>query len=499
MAASVLVVEDEAIIAEDIQATLIGLGYEVPATASSGLEALALARSSRPDLVLMDIRIRGSMDGIETAALMREQHNVPVVYLTSHSDDATLARARLTEAHGYLLKPFDERDLRATVEVALYKHAAELKVLERERWLRTTLRSIGDGVIATDADQGIAFMNPVAEQLTGWSDQEATGKQIGSVLKLFESHSDLPVRCPLEQALSTGYTVSLPAGTAMMRRDGDRLQVDDSAAPILDERGVVVGGVVVFRDVTERRALDARIAIAERLTSVGTLASGVAHEINNPLAFLLANAELAGDVVTALKGRGHANPAELSDLAAMLRDILDGAGRVRDIVKDLGHLAAGESAPRRPLHLGKALQTSLKMVEGQLGPGTNVICEFEPAPLVHASEGRLIQVFSNLLLNSLYAMAARPAHKHQLRLTTRTDHRGFAVAGVRDTGCGIPAQALSHVFDPFFTTKPVGSGMGLGLSISHGIVQQLGGAIAIQSELGQWTSVEVSIPQAPRA
>ena len=158
-------------------ATSISFGYAVPATASSGEEAIEKAAALRPDLVLMDIRLRGAIDGIEAAEEIRTRFNIPAVYLTAYADPATLSRARLTGALGYLIKPFGERELHAAVEVALYRHRLEQRVKESERWLAATLRSIADGVIATDAQGGIRFMNPVAERLTGWTAAQAAGRQ----------------------------------------------------------------------------------------------------------------------------------------------------------------------------------------------------------------------------------------------------------------------------------------------------------------------------------
>src|SRR5215469_4060792 len=183
-APTILVVEDENVVALDIQRDLVSFGYGVPATASTGQEAIEMAAALRPDLVLMDIRLRGGVDGIEAAEEIRTHFNIPSIYLTAYADPATVSRARLTGALGYLIKPFGERDLHAAVEVALYRHRLEQQVKDSERWLAATLRSIADGVIATDAEGRIRFMNPVAERLAGWSAAEAAGRQTAEVLKV---------------------------------------------------------------------------------------------------------------------------------------------------------------------------------------------------------------------------------------------------------------------------------------------------------------------------
>src|SRR5690606_8290020 len=179
---SIMVVEDERVVAQDLEETLLRLGYDVVGTTVSGEECLRLAPLGRPDLVLMDIRIKGGLDGIETAARLKAELDVPVIYLTAYADDETLARARSTEAHGYLLKPFRAGELQSSIEIALFKHQADQKLKTRERWFSTTLRALGDAVIAVDPDLRVSFANPVAEDLTGVG-ADLTGRRLDEVFR----------------------------------------------------------------------------------------------------------------------------------------------------------------------------------------------------------------------------------------------------------------------------------------------------------------------------
>lgn len=164
----ILVVEDERIVAKDIQINLEQLGYLVPAVAASGEQAVSKAAETCPDLVLMDINLKGEIDGIEAARQIYTRFNIPVIYLTAYSDDITLERAKLTDPLGYILKPFKARELHATIQMALSKHQMEKKLKENEQWLAAVVKSIGDALIATDIKGLVTFMNPVAEALTGW-------------------------------------------------------------------------------------------------------------------------------------------------------------------------------------------------------------------------------------------------------------------------------------------------------------------------------------------
>ncbi|NLX03780.1 MAG: PAS domain S-box protein [Phycisphaerae bacterium] len=263
--ARILVVEDEKIVAKDLKQRLERLGYAVPAVAATGRDAVEKALDGNVDLVLMDIMLKGDMDGIQAAEQIRRRAGLPVVYLTAYSDRETLSRAKVTEAFGYILKPFEERELETNIEVALYKHAMERRIREREQWLSTTLRSIGDAVISTDSRGRVAFMNPVAEELTGRTQQEAEGQALNQVFRLVDERTLEPVDGYAAQILEHGGVRQLRAGDVLLvAKDGHRLPIDDSAAPIADEEGGVQGVVVVFRDVTERRTAEVRLRESEQ-------------------------------------------------------------------------------------------------------------------------------------------------------------------------------------------------------------------------------------------
>jgi len=191
--ARIMVVEDEMIVARDLQSTLVRLGYAVAGLAASGEDALERVAAVLPDLVLMDIHLAGEMDGIDAAEHIRQQHRLPVVFLTAHSDETTFQRAQLTEPYGYVSKPFEERELEIALGIALYRHRVETKLSQMERWLATTLRSIGDAVVATDLGGAITLMNQQAETLTGWPLSEARGLPLNEVLRLVQAADRAPV------------------------------------------------------------------------------------------------------------------------------------------------------------------------------------------------------------------------------------------------------------------------------------------------------------------
>ena len=250
--ATIMIVEDEGIVAMDMSFQLQDMGYLVCGIADNSEDAIALAQLHKPQLVLMDIVINGKVDGIDTAKHISRGLHIPVVFLTAYSDPSTVERAARTAPYGYLTKPFQAGELRAAIEVALYKSLIERQLRESEQWFSTTLRCVGDAVIATDPEARIRFMNPRAETLTGWSLDDVVGRDIDSVLRLVQTESGEPIESPGHRAVRENRVVDLQYGTQLVRRDGGRCPVDDTAAPIRADDGRMLGAVVVFRDFTER-------------------------------------------------------------------------------------------------------------------------------------------------------------------------------------------------------------------------------------------------------
>ena len=261
----ILIVEDQNIIALDLKNRLTSLGYTVPAMLAYGEEAVARAEELRPDLVLMDIVLKGEMDGVQAAEQIQKRRDLPIIYLTAHSDEQTLQRATITEPYGYILKPFEDRELHMAIEMALYKHRMEGRLKEQGRWLAATLRSIGDGVIATDAQKRIKFINAVAESLTGWTQAEALGRELGEAFRIISGKMRAPGTGPLVQALQENVTIGVGGQTTLVSRDGKEIPIDNSAAPILDEQGNMAGVVLVFHDITERRRAEEKMRLAAKV------------------------------------------------------------------------------------------------------------------------------------------------------------------------------------------------------------------------------------------
>jgi PAS domain S-box-containing protein len=248
----ILIVEDESLVARDIENMITSLGYEACGIANTGDEAAEKAARSRPDLVLMDVIIKGNLDGIAAAEKIWESFHIPVIYVTAYADEQTLKRAKATEPFGYILKPFDERELKVAIEMAFYKSQMGLKLREREEWLSALLKSIGDGVIATDKSGRITFMNPLAEKLTGWRHEEALRKSLAEIFTTQEAPGqNEEAENPEEEVRGDG--AKFITEITLCAKNGTKFPIEETIMPLNNSYRNSSGNVLVFRDISARK------------------------------------------------------------------------------------------------------------------------------------------------------------------------------------------------------------------------------------------------------
>ena len=371
------------------------------------------------------------------------------------------------------------------------RRAEESLVGEKER-LAVTLRSIGDGVIATDAAGRVALMNGVAEVLTGWTTAEARGRPLEEVFRIIDENTRAPCEDPVARVRRTGAILDLPHATVLVARDGFERAIADSAAPIRGAEGRIDGIAIVFRDITESRRVEEERLRANKLESAGLLAAGIGHDFNNILTAILANVSLA---MSELK------PGD--ELHDILSEAERASLRARDLTQQLMSFSRGGSLAKKPVRVEAVAREAASMAIR----GSNCRCRFGFAPDLRpasADEGRLAQVVQNLVLN---AVEATPEGGEIVIDAVNRDILDGAREGlpagryihlsISDSGIGIPKEHLTRIFDPYFTTKQKGSGLGLATCFS--IVRQHGGRIDVDSRPGEGSTFRVLLPASDQA
>lgn len=311
--ARVLVIEDEAVVAIDVCHRLRRLGYVVAGQADTGEEALRLAGELAPDLMLMDIMLAGQMDGIDAAAAIRDRYGVPVVFLTAHSDRATLRRAGAAGPYGYLIKPFEERELQSALEIALYKSRMEKRLARSERLTAVTLRCLGEGLLITDETGRVVFANPAAEALLGVGAAELAGRLLAEVYRATTDEADGPA----------GRETA-----TLHRADGRNVPVEQTVSPIHDGRGKSIGSVLVFRDMTHRREVERALR-----DSVANLRLTLAETVNA----LTVTSEKRDPFTAGHQQRVAALAVALAERLGLSDDEREGI-RVAGLVHDIGKI-----------------------------------------------------------------------------------------------------------------------------------------------------------------
>ncbi|MFC1569369.1 response regulator [bacterium] len=486
----ILVVEDEHIIAMEIQERLEDLGYCVTGTASSKQAAIRLTESNPPDLVLMDIMLGNEMGGLDAAEYIHAHHDIPVVFLTAYSDKKTLARAKQAEPYGYILKPLDEREVSSAIEISLYKHEMEKKLKANEQWVSTTLKSIGDAVITTDMNGSIVSINPSAEKLTGWSQEEAMGQDINKVFQIINDNNRKRVDNPVETVLNTGEPISL-TNTLLIAKNGKKIPIDNNAAPIRDDHSNLNGVVLVFRDIAEKKQMEEQLRQACKMDAIGTLAGGVAHDFNNILTAIRGNAEL---ILPDIK--------QQSSLYQFIQEIQDSADQAADLTRKLLLFSCNKPMSFEILDLNVVIENMTNMIRRSIGEDVRINKDLLPdLSSIKADKGTLEQILVNLSMN------ARDAMPEGGTLTIETKHvtiseiqssqsnearsGDFVCLSITDTGVGMNKKILERIFEPFFTTKTHGKGTGLGLAVIYGIVKEHNGWIEVSSKPTMGTTINI--------
>ena len=511
--AQILIVEDEALTAEDIKGHLEAAGYGVSAIVDSGEAALALLEGTRPDLVLMDIVLAGEIDGIDAAAAIRTRYHIPVVYLTAYTDKEKVDRAQATEPYGYLVKPFDDREVKTTIALALHKAAMDRRLSESRRWAHAVLGSIHDGVITTNRNGEVRYMNLAAQAMTGWNVEDARQHALDEVLSLVEASAAQRLREHLSRMHAHGGTEVLQLESSLSRKDESTLPIELTLAPITDAEGRHGGAVLAFRDVSAQRQareqlrrhnaeLEQRVALRTQAldTTIRELQAAkaraeaaneaksrflgnIGHELRTPLNPAIGYAQLlAADQSLSDKQHGHAREIEKA-----CRSLLAMVDHLLELVRIGNHAHTPRRERLDPLQPARFLEVSASEEAKRRGLDFRLSLPERPLPPVLGDGERILQVLRHMLDN---ALKFTQRGEVVLRIEGQPAARGSYMLryAIEDTGIGVWPEQQEYIFGEFTqadesTTRRYG-GMGIGLALAKGLAEAMGGTLGIEGRDG---------------
>ncbi len=482
----VLVVEDEAITSMDIKARLKQLGFDVPAIASSGEEAIMLAEKLMPDLILMDIILKGEMDGTVAANVITHRFNIPIVFITAFNDKNTFTRAKEANPYGYLVKPFETKDLSNAVDLALFKHASAIKIINAEKRYHAIMDYAYSAIIVYNDDGVIQENNKAAAVLFQQSESSLIGKNIKDFL---ESNDIANFEQEVKRLLKiNNATINVKQ---ILRPDGTKRDVEILATAINIGNDKILYSII--NDITDKNILISQNLLNGKLVAIGTLSASIMHEINNPLACIFLNLEMSGNVIA--KAIAKESNDDMLELNQMISQSMEGAKRIKSIVSDLKEFGRKDEDKMIYKNINDIIESATNIVL----PHFKHIAVLKKdltndIPQLWLNHLRIEQVLVNILINASQSFVDKHDYDHNIVSVTSKLENNMVCITISDTGKGMSPDTLSNIFEPFFTTKSIGVGTGLGLSISKDIVESHGGRIAVESKVGVGTTFSIYLP-----
>jgi len=472
----IVIVEDEGLIAADLESRLKSAGYQVPGTADSAVPALKLIRETSPDLVLMDIRLKGGQDGIQVAEQIRDQLDIPVVYLTAYEDRATLERASRTQAYGYIKKPIVSASLKGSIEIAIAKYRSERSLREERDWAVASFSGVASAVVVTDANSRISYLNPQAERLVGWSADKALRRPAATVLRLSHRQSGKQIQDLLHPVMLEGHVIPLPSDT-LLQGSAERLYAIQGHVAPRWRNGRADGTVITFTDVTLFQFQNEQLRQEHKQEALARMADGIIRHLPQ----LDALVEASKDMLIALPAG-----SPLRETAETIKKAAIDASALGNHLRNYLQPPELDCQRLRLDEVLKRLGESWKLIH------VNFMLLMDPADPIHvqADEWQLLRALANVLLHARIHMRADSSLVVDLSGGEAEQLGEWARIRARYVSAQEDAAALERIFEPAW------SGSSEDLHVTYTLVKKMGGMVAAHLEAGNTVSMEIYLPRA---
>lgn len=487
MSINILIVEDEFVIALDLQKRLVSLGYKANDIVSNGKDAIRVAKKTKPDLILMDILIAGEMDGIETASEINKEMEIPIIYVTAYSDRAILERAKLTNSYGYVTKPYNERELISTIEIAMARSKMQVLLTAKERKFRRIFENAGDQLLVLDGEGKILEANTQNLLELNYSFEELKGMAFEKICQLRKSY----LSAVLKKSLSRNKPLTLTS--KMIRKDGTKFPCEIRFS-VYDNEDQKPLFLAVARNILERieakkehQSMLMQLTHAGKLAMLGTISASLMHELKNPLTSIIGFSDLLLNKKDTAEG-----------IQKKISMIQKAAMQMKDTVDHLNvYTRQDTEEDMKNIKLNKTISGALEMIKSQVDD-IGLTVEYDPnLGDIWGNESQLEGVIQNLIINSVDSFQDHDILEKTIHIKTY-ERDGRIFLDYEDNAGGMSKEILPKVFDPFFTTKRPGQGTGLGLSIIRNIIEHHKGLIYLTVKEKKGTRFIFSLPQAAK-
>ncbi len=479
--AKIMIIEDEAIIAKDIENILLNYGYEIAGNFTCAEDAISSVHSMKPDLILMDVVLKGDIDGIEASNIIKQKTNVPIIFITAYADEITLGRIKNTGPHGYFLKPFEEKELQTWIETTLEKFKNEKNLIRNEKLAVSIINNLKEGLISTDENGLVYFLNTRAEEITGYTLKNAKGLALTDVLNSRDIKASFE---SLNKIIPHGGFFS--GKTELVNRENKKIKLEYRLTP-LETSGTGKASTILLKEPgsePDTRLSELSAKLNESNKELEKFAYVASHDLQEPLRMITSYVQL---LQKRYKGKLDADADEFINYA------VDGASRMRKLIDDLLIYSriSSKKLKKEAVDTGEIVSEIISQINKEYALPEHSI-KFSELPIVNADKYQIRQLFYHLISNSV-KFNNQPTPLVEIKCKEQGNEFVYSVS---DNGIGIEKQYLEKIFEAFqkLHNQKEYPGSGIGLTVCKKIVELHGGKVSVESEPSKGTVIRFTLP-----